>query len=182
MSKIGMRKKYTKHNIEDAISKVTYFRRSICDNFMMIWFAQILCSRLLDSCLNIHTSSHDVHRKTNKMQMFRLPRFSLISPFEWHIDQCKVSWCSTMLDAHIWFDLIWFLPRSVDLIGLPQNYNFLFWKMGIDDKNMVVKNAMLTRRDAINKSVESSVEFCGTMEIIAREKLLYRELTMFRIL
>jgi len=54
--------------------------------------------------------------------------------------------------------------------------------MGIDDKNMVVKNAMLTRRDAINKSVESSVEFCGTMEIIAREKLLYRELTMFRIL
>jgi len=87
-----------------------------------------------------------------------------------------------MLDAHIWFDLIWFLPRSVDLIGLPQNYNFLFWKMGIDDKNMVVKNAMLTRRDAINKSVESSVEFCGTMEIIAREKLLYRELTMFRIL
>jgi len=147
------------------------------------WWFGLLKSCAAASLIPASIYTHQVMMCIEKQTKCRCFAYQgLISPFEWHIDQCKVSWCSTMLDAHIWFDLIWFLPRSVDLIGLPQNYNFLFWKMGIDDKNMVVKNAMLTRRDAINKSVESSVEFCGTMEIIAREKLLYRELTMFRIL
>ena len=76
------------------MSKITYFQSSNCDNFLMIWFAQILCSHFLDSCLNttyMYQAMMCIEKKNaiNVLTKVRFHRSNDIDRYDFDAQRCS---------------------------------------------------------------------------------------------